>query len=135
MAMTSRVVDAARRLAHDVGKYSRLGAPDVRESDAGELRDRLSRDLRETRRAPDGTESVLDVYAAWRRDDGVALLAEPLLTERFDAVEQAIGAIARLLPHLDDLDEAGLRTLDEASLVLVHRCRELSRAARGLAVS
>src|SRR5262249_11212687 len=123
-SMTREAVDAARRLAHDVGKYVRLGAPQTPERDAGELRERLSRDLKETRRAGGRTESVLEVYAAWRREDAGALGAEPLLAPRLVDVDAAIAEIASLLPRLDALDESGLRSLDAASLLLSRCCRE-----------
>jgi hypothetical protein len=135
MRMTPKAVDAARRLAHDVGKYARLGAPDVPESDAGELRERLSRDLLETRRAADRTESVLEVYAAWRSEEGDVVFGEPLLAERLVEIEEALAPLARLLPRLDELDEPGLRALDEASLLLSRRCHELAKAARAAASS
>jgi len=128
--VTPEALDAARRLAHDVGKYVRFGAPDAPEADAAALRDRLSRDLLATRRSDARTESVLEVYESWRRDDGDAVNGDALLAPRLAAVEEALRDVARLLPGLDALAEPELRALDAATLDLSRRCLELARAAR-----
>jgi hypothetical protein len=122
-------VHAARRLAHDVGKYVRFGAPDVRERDPEELRARLRRDLLSTRNGADGSASALQVFAEWKSEEGEALLLAPELSPLAADVERAVDALAALLPALETADRAGLEALDDAALALSRAARALGRAA------
>jgi hypothetical protein len=128
--MTPEALDAARRLAHDVGKYVRFGAPEAPEDNVGELRERLARDVARTRRSGARTESVVEVYEAWRREEAGPVAADPALAAHLSGVEAAIAEIARLLPRLDRLEERELRALDAATLALSRRCAALAHAAR-----
>jgi hypothetical protein len=130
LSVTPEALDAARRLAHDVGKYVRFGAPEEPERDVAQLRERLSRDLCATRLSDAGSETVLEVYESWRREKGDAVAREALLAPHLTAASEALAAIASLLPRLDVLEEPELRALDDAALDLSRRCFALARAAR-----
>ncbi len=130
LSVTPEALNAARRLAHDVGKYVRFGAPEEPERDVAELRERLARDLLATRRSDAGSETVLEVYETWRREEGEAIAGEALLAPHLTAVTEALAAIASLLPRFDVLEEPELRALDDAALSLSRSCAAVARAAR-----
>ncbi len=114
---------AASRLKHDLGKYARWSAPDERESDPEELRARLGRDLLATRLVDGVPFSAVQVFEAWRSEDGAALQDVGSLADVEDAVRQ----VGRLLPGLATLEQAGLAELDDAALRLTAACAAVFR--------
>ena len=116
---------AAFRLKHDLGKAVRWNAPSVREADPEKLRNRLGRDLLETRVGPDGrARSAVEVYEAWLSREGALFTAS-----RLSAMSAAIDAIRRRLPRLADLGWDELVALDDASLRIHEEARALWRDA------
>jgi hypothetical protein len=122
---------AASRLKHDLGKYARWSAPEERESDSEELRARLGRDLLATRLVDGVPFTAVQVFEAWRAEDGAALEGVAALAE----VEDAVRRVGSLLPGLATLERAGLAALDDAALRLATACtavfREVVRREEG----
>lgn len=108
---------AATRLKHDLGKYVRFSAPETRETEAGALRERLGRDLRETRKTAEATLDAPAVFAVWLEDDGGLFTSAEL-----DAITRPLSRVAELLPRLEALDLAGLVALDEAAAEVATAC-------------
>lgn len=125
---TERLVSAAFRLKHDLGKSVRWNSPARRERSAEVLRRRLAKDLLETRTGPDGrARSAVEVFDAWMTEDGALFRSEPGCSARIARMAEAIEEIRRRLPLLPGLDWDELVTLDEASLVLSEETRALWR--------
>lgn len=115
---------AAARLRHDLGKYVRWNAPEVREADAELLRARLALDLLETKRTFQGTLSAVEIYEAWAGENA------SLFTPReLDGLATRIGTLRELLPRLSALDAAPLVALDALTLEIAEATRQLHRVA------
>lgn len=117
---------AAARLKHDLGKYVRWNAPEVREGDAELLRARLALDLLETKRTLEGTLSAVEVYEAWERESAALFSAGELA-----GLATRIAALAEILPRLSTLETAPLVALDALTLEIAEATRALHRAAAG----
>ena len=125
------LLEAARRLRHDLGKYVRFSAPAVREAGDEELRERLRADLAATRSGLDGTVSAIDLFDDWRLKDGPLFSAPGPLQEHLGRIAAAVETLRGLMPALESLSRAGLEELDRASLAIADETRSLERAAAG----
>jgi len=113
-----RLVSAAFRLKHDLGKAVRWNAPAGREGDPEALRRRLERDLLRTRTGGDGDESAVEVFDSWMAEDGSLFFGLARYEQRLKRVREAIEAVRALLPRFFELGSDELVALDEASLRL-----------------
>lgn len=114
-----RLVSAAFRLKHDVGKAVRWSAPTVRESEPEALRRRIGADLLRAQ--------AIRVFDAWMSEDGPLFRSAPEWMERITRMSAAIERIRARLPHLSALDREGLEELDEAAVLLAEESRALWR--------
>jgi len=88
---------AAFRLKHDVGKAVRWSAPEERETNAEELRDRLRRDLLSRTTGGGASRDVLESFLEWKREEGPLFHgADPDL----EALERAMAQVGSLAPCL-----------------------------------
>jgi hypothetical protein len=122
-----RLVAAALRLKHDLGKAVRWNAPAEREGDPEVLRRRLERDLLRTRTGGDRDESAVSVFDSWMAEEGPLFRGLARYEQRLNRVREAIEAIRALLPRLPELGSNELVALDEASLRLHEESRGLWR--------
>ena len=122
-----RLVTAALRLKHDLGKAVRWNAPAEREGDPEVLRRRLERDLLRTRTGGDRDESAVSVFDSWMAEEGPLFRGLARYEQRLNRVREAIEAIRALLPRLPELGSDELVALDEASLRLHEESRGLWR--------
>jgi hypothetical protein len=120
-----RLVAAALRLKHDLGKAVRWNAPAERERDPEALRRRLERDLLRTRTGGDGEESAVSVFDAWMAEDGPLFRGLARYEQRLNRVREAIEAVRALLPRLSGLGPDELVALDDASIRLHQESRGL----------
>jgi len=123
-----RILSAARRLKHDLGKYVRFNAPEAREADDAALRERLRRDLLATRETPEGTRTAVEVFREWASEDREVLEAAGL-DEAVSSLEREIDVIERFLPRLDTLSHADLVTLDDSTRGVQAACVDIYRTA------
>jgi hypothetical protein len=122
-----RLVSAAFRLKHDLGKAVRWNAPARREEDPEALRRRLEGDLLRTRTGGDGDQSAAEVFDSWMAEDGPLFLGLARYEQRLKRVREAIEAVRALLPRFFELGSDELVTLDEASLRLEKESQGLWR--------
>jgi hypothetical protein len=88
---------AAFRLKHDIGKAVRWSAPEEREANAEELRDRLRRDLLSRASGGGAGRDVLEIFLEWKREEG------PLFAggdSDLVAMERAMTEVGRFAPRL-----------------------------------
>jgi hypothetical protein len=123
-----RVLEAARRLRHDLGKYVRFSAPPQRETDAEMLRERLRSDVLSTRSGPDGVCGAVEVFESWRREHP-SLPRSGRFGERLGRITRAVSVIGELAPALDRLSREELERLDLATLEIARECRALCEEA------
>lgn len=127
-----RLRAAAFRLKHDLGKSIRWNAPRLRERDSEALRRRLAADLLETRKGPDGTRGAVEIFDAWRREEGEQFLGVQAWAQRLARITDAIESVRRRARHLSELPLAELEILDRATQVLQEESRGLYRDVVGL---
>lgn len=123
-----RLRAAAARLRHDLGKAVRFSAPGARERDHEALRERLRVDLLATRAGLRGNVGAVEVFEAWRREEGALFDAVPEWADRLARIEAAMETVRRLAPRLPELANADLELLDQASVSIQEECRDLYRA-------
>jgi len=88
---------AAFRLKHDIGKAVRWSAPEERETNADELRDRLRGDLLSRASGGGASRNVLEIFFEWKREEGPLFASgDPDL----GALERAMTEVGRLAPRL-----------------------------------
>jgi hypothetical protein len=124
---SQRLVSAAFRLKHDLGKAVRWNAASVREGDPDALRRRLERDLLRTRTRGDREETAVEVFDRWMAENGALYRGLARSEQSLARVREAVDAIRDLLPRIAGLDPDQLVALDEASLRLAAECREFWR--------
>ncbi len=126
---------AAFRLKHDVGKALRWSAPEERETDPGELRARLTRDLFSRANGGGAGRDVLDSFLEWKKEE------RPLFPQGdpdLESVERAMTDVGRLAPGLLAFEESSfslspfegksfLLSLDEACLDASRACTAFYR--------
>ena len=122
-----RLVTAALRLKHDLGKAVRWNAPAEREGDPEVLRRRLERDLLRTRTGGGRDETAISVFDSWMAEEGPLFRGLARYEQRLNRVREAIDAVRALLPRLSKLGSEELVVLDEASLRLHEEIRGLWR--------
>jgi hypothetical protein len=120
-----RLVSAALRLKHDLGKAVRWNAPAERERDSEALRRRLDKDLLQTRTGGDGEENAVSVFDAWMAENGPLFRGLARYEQRLARVREAVETVRSLLPRLPELGPDELVALDEASLRLYEESRGL----------
>jgi hypothetical protein len=119
--MEDRRRDAAARLRHDLGRYIRFGAPESVEADTAGLRERLRRDVLETRSGPGGVLSAAAVFDAWVSEEGRLFEGSEVLA----SLRSALDEIRGLAPRLRELDRRELERLDELTRLVARDCRKL----------
>jgi hypothetical protein len=122
---------AAARLRHDLGRYIRLSAPRVLESDTEELRARLAFDVRATRSGESGPIAAPEVFDAWLREAARVFPRSGELADRLAGVASAVEEIRALEPRLDSLPRGELERLDRLTREIAEGCARLWEAARG----
>jgi hypothetical protein len=134
-------------LKHDVGKVLRWSAPEERETNANELRARLTRDLLSRPRGGAANRDVLESFFEWKREEGPLFAGGDPDLEALERAMTEVGRLALCLsPGLSPFKESSFslsssitsslssseaRTLplSESSLVaLDEACIEASRA-------
>ena len=121
---------AALRLQHDLGKYIRLNAPAAGGESTEALRSRLALDLRETRRTKDRTVGAVELFDAWRDEEGGQLAGDEPVGRRLAAIAEAVELLRRETPRLEALSREELEALDRATVVIQTESRELCRELR-----
>jgi hypothetical protein len=122
---SERRVSAALRLKHDLGKAVRWNAPFGRERDPEAFRRRLEKDLLRTRRGGDRDETAVEVFDRWLAENGFLFRDGTGSEEALGRVQEAVDAIRPLLSRISRLGADELVALDEASVRIASRCREL----------
>jgi hypothetical protein len=116
---------AAARLRHDLARYIRFWAPETLEADTEALRQRLTRDVLETRSGPGGVLAATAIFDAWLAEEAGAFEGVETLG-RLRASMDELGALARRLP---ELGRAELERLDRLTRDVAEDCRRLAREA------
>lgn len=122
-----RLLSAAFRLKHDLGKAVRWSAPSRRERDAESLRRRLAADLSRTRTVAGRTQNAVELFDTWRSEEADAFRPAPPWAERLERIAEAVDTVRARLPRLEELELAELHLLDEASLRIQQETRGLWR--------
>lgn len=122
-----RLRESAGRLRHDLGKYVRFSAATERETSTEALRERLRADLLATRSGPSGTVTAVEVFDAWRAEEGSAFPADGALGQGLRRIALAVEILRELTPRLTELSRLDLERLDEATLVIAREARLLER--------
>jgi hypothetical protein len=121
---------AAFRLQHDLGKYIRLNAPAAGRESTEALRARLALDLRETRKTNDGSVGAVELFDAWRDEEGGRLAGDETAERRLAKIVEAVELLRRETPRLEALSREELEALDGATVVIQSESRDLYRELR-----
>jgi hypothetical protein len=125
---SERLLEAARQLRHDLGKYVRFSAPRVREADTESLRRRLRADALSTRSGPDGVFGAVEVFEIWCREHS-NLRGRGRFFETLGRITRAVRLIGEMAPDLDRLSRQELERLDRATFEIARECRTLCEDA------
>lgn len=118
---------AAFRLKHDLGKYIRFNAPEMKET-VEDLRARLQLDLLSTRRKGSTAQSAVDVFFEWKKEEGGVFEEAPrdaAALATISEIQALVETVGRLLPSLLTFEEKQLHDLDRLSLDVNRLCLHL----------
>lgn len=118
---------AAFRLKHDLGKSIRWNAPARREEDAEKLRRRLAIDLLQTRMGPEGAVGAVEVFEAWKKEEGDLFLDREAWGTRLARLTESIETIRRGIGVLSELSSQELASLDQATRIIQEETGALYR--------
>ena len=124
---SQRLVSAAFRLKHDLGKAVRWSAPAERENDPAALARRRERDLLRTRRRNGVDESAIVVFDAWLAEEGPLFAGLARYEQALVGVREAIDAIRALPGGFSELGADELLRIDDLCLQVQEACHALWR--------